>query len=582
MKVILFAFILCAPCLAVRLEDEIFVGGILNKGFGDYKNGGKRYFKHYFEEMFKLKKNGLNAMFCHNSKTKHVDGVGCARMENWPSNDSEVEMRHAEVARQLELVPDKLRKGEIVKGNDLGFFILNKYLWQNDGDYKTIGLGLSPDKHAFVRPILDKVLGDNGFWKRETIAETARKFLADKSVLATSPHTGISEFTLPLLHKIHLDMEMTAEEARTFASFQEEALKHAVLPFHVMPEGIAKLKFKKIVKKREQYLQTYMRHIQNDTRGAFLYDFKNTKPEDTKPGDDVHLVARVFMDSLLFAGGLSVEGLIRVGLNALHSQHLKIASEFRPTKSEDIDVNTFDVESFVYELARHFPPVVGFPWWEKGYDANQGGSKYTHRTVMNLAMSLRDPRVFGADQDKFRLRGLDFYKEKMGNAWAQHANENDPKTNGLGPHSRGCPGQQLSIEITKAFLTEYLKQKDEWAVASKGGIKWLDVIPFCDKCTELAKIRHGELTLDGDHGYAVYELQSRMFRHFTDEKKARTSDDVSQASTSFEVSTHPDIILDDTALCFTLGAKKLCAETDADKKAWIETFSGLTLASGCI
>eukprot|EP00928_Gymnodinium_smaydae_P030346 TRINITY_DN22600_c0_g3_i1.p1 TRINITY_DN22600_c0_g3~~TRINITY_DN22600_c0_g3_i1.p1 ORF type:complete len:579 (+),score=96.52 TRINITY_DN22600_c0_g3_i1:48-1784(+) len=576
MKTSLFVFILCSPCFSVRVlmsvdDDDVGLNTIPKK-----LNGGKAYFAKYFSEMGKLKFFGYNAMFCNSSKTKATDGVRCATMNNWPSWDSDVEMRHAEVASKLSLVPLQLRAGEIVKGNDLGFFILNPQLWKNDGEYKTIGLGLSPEKHAFVRPILDKVLGDNGFWSRETITETARDFLARKSFLATSK--DINEFTLPLLHKIHLDMEMTAQEANAFASFQKKALVlSAVMPAPLIMKFAVNKAFKPVVKKREEYLKTYMRHIQQDTRGAFPEGFKNPKPQDMQPGGDVHMVARVFMDSLLFAGGLSVEALIRAGLNALHSEHLNIASEFRPTKSEDIDVNTFDVESFVYELARHFPPVVGFPWWQKGYDANRGGKNYTHRTVMNLAMSLRDPRVFGNDQDKFRLRGLEFYKAKMGNAWAQPANENDPESGGLGPYSRGCPGQQLSIEITKAFLTEYLKKKDEWAVASKGGIKWTDSIPFCKKCARLAKIRQGELTLNGVPGYGVYELQSRMFRHFVNQEKARKSDDVGQATTEFKVPPRAYIgTVAQDRVCFAIGEKKLCANTDAEKKAWVETFSGST------
>merc|ERR1719148_422296 len=96
---------------------------------------------------------------------------------------------------------------------------------------------------------------------------------------------------------------------------------------------------------------------------------------------------------MLFAGGLSVRQGLQVGMNLLYST--------------DFQNDYYDgVEAFVYELYRLFPGVVGFPWWSPGYDANKkGGSTKTHRTIMNIALALRDEKKWqGTPVDKFSVK----------------------------------------------------------------------------------------------------------------------------------------------------------------------------------
>ena len=82
------------------------------------------------------------------------------------------------------------------------------------------------------------------------------------------------------------------------------------------------------------------------------------------------------MDSLLFAGGLSVPSAIGVSLAVLY------AGDNSPMTLKDRhdlakDVNHMQVAQFVFESIRRYPPVVGFPWWNTK-------EKNDFRTVMNL------------------------------------------------------------------------------------------------------------------------------------------------------------------------------------------------------
>lgn len=98
-----------------------------------------------------------------------------------------------------------------------------------------------------------------------------------------------------------------------------------------------------------------------------------------------------FLDSLVSAGGLSVPGAITTGLWVLHANTKSYGSTF----PNNIKLDNTDPLPFFYESLRFFPPVVGFPWWEKppprafDDDASQYGDG--KRKLVNLAGVQRDP-----------------------------------------------------------------------------------------------------------------------------------------------------------------------------------------------
>lgn len=120
------------------------------------------------------------------------------------------------------------------------------------------------------------------------------------------------------------------------------------------------------------------------------------------------LLASNMLDSLLFAGGLSVPSVIGVALAVLYSNEnspMKLRDRVEVTR----DADPMKIAQFIFETMRRFPPVVGFPWWNPDK---------SFRTVMNLAMAQRDPREWGDDADSFKLRELDDYAKNMGVSWA--------------------------------------------------------------------------------------------------------------------------------------------------------------------
>jgi len=425
---------------------------------------------------------------------------------------------------------------------------------------------------------LDKILGRNGLWDEDDIEAKVKTYLAGKQLFDSG--SDITPFTTKIMHKIHVNLDLTDEEAKEFAEYQSGALVKAILPDEVVLWGKLQSGDRKT---RQKWLTKYMDAMETDPRGIFQ------GLTGRQPGGRLYVVAAALMDSLTFAGGLSVSSIITSAMQALYSQQLPIEKEFRPIDEED-------VEPFVYEVARLFPAVVGFAWWTPGYDANKGGSHYTHRTVMNLAMTLRDPRKWGDNYGSFVVRDLAKYKELMGVAWALPSNE-ILESGELGPMSRGCPGASLSMAISKAFIREWVNQQTSWVATSSGGIAWKDCTPFQQSTATFARVlKEGSLTIDGNKQYFYLEVGSKFAGYAS--KAARVPDDAGQGREEFDLSKSTGLTVrseyyfaKDSAkpTCFDLLNKvpwgpfkgrsweddhKLCAETTQEADSWMAVLAG--------
>ena len=63
------------------------------------------------------------------------------------------------------------------------------------------------------------------------------------------------------------------------------------------------------------------------------------------------------------------------------------------------------------------------------------------RVLITSQTAMRDPKVWGADADEFKLRDLDTYKE-LSTAWVDQAvHEEQPE------HNHACPGKHLSLAM---------------------------------------------------------------------------------------------------------------------------------------
>jgi hypothetical protein len=141
------------------------------------------------------------------------------------------------------------------------------------------------------------------------------------------------------------------------------------------------------------------------------------------------------MDVLVFAGGLSVPMLIKT---ALEMQHY--------AKRDSID-------AFIYECARHNPPVGSYPVREKDGTL----------VFFSLLAALKDPKVWGSDADDFRVRDLADYRDSfIGFAEPAISSGNNRLDD------RVCPGKGMTMDILRACVAAMLDVSAEPVVGWTG------------------------------------------------------------------------------------------------------------------
>ena len=212
---------------------------------------------------------------------------------------------------------------------------------------------------------------------------------------------------------------------------------------------------------RKEMIPKYQEAIKKDSRGLI--------PDKFKTNEDLNfLLASNMMDSLLFAGGLSVPSAIGVSLAVLYAgDNSPMTLKDRHDLAKDAD--HMQVAQFVFESIRRYPPVVGFPWWNTE-------EKNDFRTVMNLAMAQRDPMKWGNDAESFVLRDPSKYSELMGVSWAAPETDWDYQgdtwkastgVHNYGDMARECPAKELSFIMATEFIEGFLKdakQNGAWKI----------------------------------------------------------------------------------------------------------------------
>jgi len=285
----------------------------------------------------------------------------------------------------------------------------------------------------------------------------------------------IKVWSTKLLHKIHMGIRLSNAEAEEFTDIQSTCLVATILP-----EGLVnKIKFVSKIDKIKEYrvkmIRKYQDAIRADERGLIPDEFK-TDPELN------FLLASNMLDSLLFAGGLSVPSVVGVGLAVLYAgENSPMSLRDRIALVENVDADA--VSKFVFEVIRRFPPVVGFPWWSTP-------GKDGLRTVMNLAMAQRDPRgeAWGDDAESFKLRDNALYARLMGVSWAAPHSDwtaergwtQPTSVNAHGGMARECPAKELSFVMAKTFLQLFLKdaKAKSWRVANNAIVHLTESTPF--------------------------------------------------------------------------------------------------------
>merc|ERR1711988_281848 len=181
--------------------------------------------------------------------------------------------------------------------------------------------------------------------------------------------------------------------------------------------------------------------------------------------EKINLLASVMLDSLQFAGGISVPTVIKYVLAMTHMD-----SKNRHQSLTDVQLSQDNYEWILWETLRRYAPVAGVPSWEKQQD---GSFKHI---IPDLASALRDSSEFPQPRD-FINRGADVYESKVkgtGMPWAGPAVHkfSDGTSGTAAPHSHNCPAQDLSFLILKTFLNAFIARggSSGWAAVDSGSI----------------------------------------------------------------------------------------------------------------
>lgn len=411
----------------------------------------------FVRHMLAMKGAAIDEVFCPRSEDD------CATVDEYPGRNTHSELRYDQVAEELARAPEREVRGEIRRLGDLGYLIFNELMWAND--WKTFPIGADLEDHRKGRPIADALMGhDSGAWSRDMIRESAEEFFR---VHQSFNQRDLIRWNNKLLHKVLLNMDMTDEEEDAFETYKGSSTIAATLPRWLVSGLRWVFQLQTARTKRDELLETYIQHIDADTRGLY------PTPQDAR---DKRFLADLLLTALTSAGGLSVPTAMGITFGVLHGA--ESYGEVVLPNWQDFTLTNRNVEQFVLESVRRFPVVVGFPWWDP--------ENTSFRTVLNIAMALRDPRAWEAPKE-FRLRPLSEYHErrgmgtKIGLAFAQQGIGH----NGLTPDSRGCPGQALSVVIISEILKAYIPTQNEWSVGTmpSGGIQITEGPSACNDYT---------------------------------------------------------------------------------------------------
>ena len=365
-----------------------------------------------------------------------------------PGPNTITKMGFEDIKETCEKMADKIAAGTVERRNELGMQYLAPDTWpESPGGIQSIGLGQTNENHAFIRPLIVAEL-DNGLstghcdgsdcWNSEYLNARAEAFFEGRTSLESS---DAKWFVTQILHKIHLNLDLDEATAREFADYMSSMITLIPLTENVLYDPLTARVLGQdpaaTIEKKLQYLEDYKAAVRVKYAG-----------EDWVGDDErVNLVASVFMDSLQFAGGLSVPSVLSLAMGLTHM------AEANKPDSLKSDVAA-DEDWVLWETLRKYAPVAGVPFWERAVD---GG--LTH-VIPNVAQALMDSSVF-PEPLVFKNRGLGFYHTTMGRTsapnagmgWAGSAIASDKDT--ANPNSHNCPAQDLSFKLMKSFLKAF-------------------------------------------------------------------------------------------------------------------------------
>jgi len=369
-----------------------------------------------------------------------------------PGPNTITKMGFEDVKTTCEGMSKKIESGLLERRNELGMQYLAPDTWPEfkGQEYQGIGLGQTNDNHAFVRPLLAATL-DNGLsttgycdgstcWNPAYLKRRAEAFFNGRTEFKSS---DVKWFVTQILHKVHLNVDLNDADAKEFAEYMSKMIILIPFPKNVLENNLIKplLKPYDTIGKKAVYLNEYKQAIREKYKDEYWVNDE----------ERVTLLASVYLDSLQFAGGLSVPTVISLVMGLTHMSE---SNKFPHLKEKGVDASTPWV---LWETLRKYAPVAGVPFWER---PNAGDS--LRHVIPNVAQALMDSSVF-SEPLEFRNRGLSHYIKTMrdtttahaGMGWAGPAIAADHDT--ANPNSHNCPAQKLSFKIMETFLTAFVE-----------------------------------------------------------------------------------------------------------------------------
>ncbi|GMH46403.1 hypothetical protein TrRE_jg6628 [Triparma retinervis] len=387
--------------------------------------------------------------------------------------------------------------GRATRGNELGLLRLNTAFYPEckDEAYCGIALGVTREDHEKVRPVLDEVFGESdtfndavnppgldGFkWTRDSLRQSALSFVGSKNHLSIKNDPGV--WTAMVLHKTAMDLDLSIDDAQKFVDFQAKAVVITPLPSFVPEWFGGALKVEETLKQKRNYIKIYTHAIEKCIKSGHITNLSIDDEEGIKK------TAWGFLDALIFAGGLSVPGVIHAGLAAYYTG-------LTGTDFDILDPNQAPL--LVMESIRHSPPVLGVPYLIGN-----------HRHAPLAGMGGYDKGVYGDDALDFRIRDdLAFYHQNSID-WADTAVTADPGNENPKHSSRICPAKSMSYNMILAFWEAM--DPTNWSVDPESDISrengpiWWSSFEINRKCTGLNKhvgsdeaVRSYSKPLEGD------------------------------------------------------------------------------------
>ncbi|CAK0825318.1 unnamed protein product [Prorocentrum cordatum] len=308
---------------------------------------------------------------------------------------------HEDCERMLrEHVAEWESGGRVERKNELGFLVLDDGIFPEP--HRCLGLGYPVDVHSicrrFVGELIHRIPG------RGALMKEVHRFMHGRNRIEFPQDVDVWWTRMLWTYVVGNDVDVPF--VRKFLGMRDSWLMGSVASAGQISLHDLTFRTDDILRDQKIYRDRIEQNLPNEV-----------------PQEHRLLVAQGVLEMICFAGGLSVPSTITSAVACMYSG---IMPE---------PVTLGNVEAFVFEVTRLFPAVHGFPWHKDG-----------HRHILHLSATLRDPKAWGPDSDKFTLKDVGLYREKhLGFADSARSAKDDT-------NSRNCPGTRQALDVCQAFV----------------------------------------------------------------------------------------------------------------------------------